>query len=56
MLLETYYSPIDEEATLVQESLATEWPLRSILDGILLEFHWNFRRWAMEFQKHCMHF
>jgi hypothetical protein len=24
--------------------------------GILQEFHWNFRRWGVEFQKGCMHF
>jgi hypothetical protein len=35
--------------------------LRSILAGILLECHWNFRvdkriGWRMEFQKDCIHF
>jgi hypothetical protein len=39
----------------LKEHLATEWPLRN-LDGILLEFQWNFREWEMEFQKYCMHF
>jgi hypothetical protein len=40
---------------LVFVELATEWPLMNV-DGILLEFHWNFRRWGLEFQKSCMHF